>query len=101
MVGKKDNMDSSLWGLDEFDEGGIGGWGGVHRICGYPEVLFAVVDGLPDMPEEVIAVEDKFGEGEPADGFNFPIGEQMVEFDGWLVEGWGEEWIDIHNYNNK
>lgn len=52
-------MDATLESLDEFVEGGVGGWGGVDGVGGQPEVGLAVVDHLPYAGEELVAVYNK------------------------------------------
>lgn len=52
-------MHSSPGCLDEFEESGVGSWGGIYGVGGDPEVFLALVDHLPHPLEKRIALDDK------------------------------------------
>lgn len=47
VVDEKDNMHASSRCVGQFIESGIGGGRRVHSICGYPKIVFGIVDDGP------------------------------------------------------
>jgi hypothetical protein len=72
IVNEEDNMDSSFTSLDQFEESGVCGRRGINGICGYPEVVFAVVDHLPDCLEKLVTVDNEIFVGKKFDLLESP-----------------------------
>ncbi len=52
-------MDASPAGLDELEEGGVCGWGGIHSVGRHPKILLTLVYHLPQLFEEHVSLNDK------------------------------------------
>ncbi len=59
VVDEEDHMHPSLAGVDHLEEGRVCSWGRIYGVGGEPEVLFALVDHLPNSFEELVAIDNE------------------------------------------
>ena len=90
------HMHAPFAGLDELEESGIGGWGGVDGVGAYPEVVSAAVDHPPHLLEKQIPVYDEFSPWEAQYLRQVPLFELLLGAEDIAVEGLTEDAVDIH-----
>lgn len=93
-------MNSSLAGLDEFEQCSVCCGGRIHGVGSDPKILLSCVYHFPDCFEELVTLDDELGFGKPKYLCKLPLLDFLADCCVLLVKGLSEYLVEVHIFRN-